>query len=154
MNSIDLYNFLINDEITRHSFLGIFSRDELPKSITKKPCCFVINTDNRNQPGTHWLAFYYDENRNATFFDSFGLHPSIYQLDEYLDKTSNQWIYNKKRIQSILSNQCGDFCLFFLYFKCRDYNLDYIQNFFSSDQNNEKLVYRFLNFIDNKKENK
>ena len=92
MNSIEIFNYLINDAITKKYFIGVFSRDELPNSITKRPCCFIINTQNRNQPGKHWLAFYYDASKNATFFDSFGLHPSHYQLKDYLDKTSNSWI--------------------------------------------------------------
>ena len=147
MNSVDIFKYLINDSITKKYFVGVFSRDELPKSIKNKPCCFIMNTDNRNQPGRHWLAFYYDVNRNAVFFDSFGLHPSHYQLEEYLDKTSNSWIYNNLRIQSFFSSYCGHFCIFFLYFICRKYSLKYIQKLFSNNESNEKFVSNFLKFI-------
>ena len=40
-------------------YLGAFARDEL-RDLTRKIrfLCLILNTDFKNQPGTHWLAFY------------------------------------------------------------------------------------------------
>lgn len=144
MNSYEIFKFLKSDEHCQKSFLGVFARDELP-IIQKLPVCFIINTDNRNESGEHWLAFYFDERRNAEFFDPIGLHPNFYGLEEYLAFYSNKWKWNKQRIQSFFSNFCGQICLFFLYFRCRNFSLDYILNNFTTNfEKNEKLILNFL----------
>ena len=86
MNSLDLFKFLKNDQECQKYFIGVFARDELPLFLQKLPCCFILNTHNRDQPGEHWLAFFIDSNRNAEFFDPCGLQPSFYNLDVYLNQ--------------------------------------------------------------------
>ena len=38
--------------------LGVFAREELPDFCTSeiRPWCLILNTDPKDQPGTHWLA--------------------------------------------------------------------------------------------------
>jgi len=146
MNTLDIFKFLINDKYCNKYFLGVYARDELPTQFKKRPCMFIANTDSRNETGTHWLAFYFDENKNAEFFDSYGLAPTYYGLSEYLNETSNSWNYNSKRIQSFFSEYCGQICLFYCYFKSRNFSLNYIQSIFSNDyEKNEKIILKFLN---------
>ena len=39
--------------------LGVFARDELPDLTREsRPWCLILNTDPKDQPGTHWLALY------------------------------------------------------------------------------------------------
>lgn len=147
MNTSQIYEFLKKDQIINKSFLGVFSRDQLPSKLYKFPCSFIVNTDKQSEPGEHWLAFYYDKNKNATFFDPCGFKPSVYGLHPFLNSTSKNWEYNAKRIQSFFSFLCGQICIFFLYFKSRNYSLDYIQNIFTDEyDNNEKIILNFLNF--------
>lgn len=144
MNTIRLENFLKQDNVCKNYFIGVYPRDQLPLTF-KTPCAFIINTHKSSLPGEHWLAFYYDRNNNGVFFDSFGLHPQSYGLDKYLDKTSIEWKYNNHRLQSFFSEYCGHYCLFFIYFMCRNYSLDYILDFFSSDYNkNDIIVKEFI----------
>ena len=37
-------------------FRGVFSKDVLPTQIKNKECG-IINLDNHNRPGTHWVAY-------------------------------------------------------------------------------------------------
>ena len=122
LDTIQLYKILKQDKCTRHIFLGVFPRDQLPRK-PRYPSCFIINTDRSTSPGQHWLAFYYDMNGKCEFFDSFGLHPSAYRLKTYIDQTSRGWTYNSIQYQSIKTKTCGYFSFLYLLFKCR--NIDY-----------------------------
>jgi len=143
MNTIQIENLLTRDKFTRNEFLGVFARDELPY-IKRYPSCFVFNTDERSEPGQHWLAVYYDENRNAEFFDSLAFHPSHYSLVKYLNHTSTNWTNSNKRIQGYQSHLCGVYCVFFLYQRCRGMNIKDFEKLF--DNYNDNFI---LNLIKN-----
>ena len=49
---------------------GIYSRDGLPKKITKE--CGIINLDDIQGPGTHWVC-YRNLDSVVEYFDPFGL---------------------------------------------------------------------------------
>ena len=51
-------------------FNGVYSRDNLHK---KRDGTYVINLDEYSDIGTHWVAFYVQNNNNVTYFDSFGV---------------------------------------------------------------------------------
>ena len=46
-----------------------------PKVIDRFPCGFVANTDPSDEPGAHWVAFYFQSERKGEFFDSYGKPP-------------------------------------------------------------------------------
>ena len=50
-------------------FNGVYSRDNLPKKI--KDGTYVINLDEYEDVGTHWIALYV-KNIEIIYFDSFG----------------------------------------------------------------------------------
>lgn len=145
MNTLEIYSFVHKDTDCSRSFIGVYSRDQLPRRLYRFPCSFIVNTDKQNEPGEHWLAFYYDENRHATFFDPCGLSPSVYGLEAFLHRTANTWTYNSKRIQSFFSVLCGQICLFFIYFKSKRFSLNYITSLFSNNyEDNEKIILNFF----------
>ena len=89
---------------------GVYSRDNLPK-ITKKGA-YVINLDEYENTGTHWIALFIKSNE-FIYFDSFGI--------EHIPKEINKFIgSNKKikanifRIQAYDSIMCGYFCIEFI----------------------------------------
>ena len=91
-------------------FNGVYSRDNLPK-ITKKGT-YVINLDEYENTGTHWIALFIKTNE-FIYFDSFGI--------EHIPKEINKFIgSNKKikanifRIQAYDSIMCGYFCIEFI----------------------------------------
>ena len=56
--------------------------DELPDLTgERRPWCLILNTDHKDQHGTHWLAFYGPIAGRIELFDSFGFSPSTYNLD-------------------------------------------------------------------------
>ena len=76
---------LVSRLVDNVRWLGVFARDELP-DINREilPWCLTLNTDPKDKPGTHWLAFYAPSARRIELFDSFGFSSSMYSL-EFLD---------------------------------------------------------------------
>ena len=76
---------LVSRLVDNVRWLGLFARDELPDLTREiRPWCLILNTNNNDQPGTHWLALYAPIARYIVLFDSFGFYPSMYSLD-FLD---------------------------------------------------------------------
>ena len=50
-------------------FNGVYSRNNLTKI---KDGAYIINLDEYESIGTHWIALYVNDN-NVTYFDSFGV---------------------------------------------------------------------------------
>ena len=55
MNSLQIQKIIENDQESKKIFGGVLAFDELPKKVIW-PSCYIINTDIRSKPGTHWLA--------------------------------------------------------------------------------------------------
>ena len=93
------------------NFLGVFPRDLIPDphSLTNFPACLVANTDRHDQPGTHWVAFYFTSSSVIEFFDSYGQPPSTYAIPITVQ------LVNPITLQSIYTDVCGHYCIYFLY---------------------------------------
>ena len=96
MNTIQIDAILRNDYMTKHLFKGVYPVDMLPKSCDGM---YVINTDEHDQPGEHWVAVYNDE-----YFDSFGFPPLDPRIRDFMGSTI---IHNDVPLQQMLTNACG-----------------------------------------------
>ena len=87
-------------------------RNSLPVKGPKRYESAIINLDDKEGPGTHWVA-YKKSNNEIMYFDSFGnLQPPI-DLIKYLGDGS--FIkYNHERYQNYDTFKCGHVCLKFL----------------------------------------
>ena len=78
-------------------FNGVYSRNNLPKKI--KDEAYVINLDEYEDVGTHWIALFCKKNETV-YFDSFGV--------EHIPEEIKEFIGNRKikanifRIQEII----------------------------------------------------
>ena len=96
------------------NFIGVYPHDKLPifdKPINKKSS-FVINLDDSDGPGTHWVAIYGNH-----YFDSFGIAPST-RIKSFMRKIfnlkPNDIHYLSHQIQKMDSNRCGYYCIYFI----------------------------------------
>ena len=108
-----IYEILSKDVYTKNIFKGVLARNELP-TRPEYPSCYVLNTQPRDKPGEHWLAMHFDADRSGYFFDSYGMAPSFYGMQQYMKVNSSKYTWNMRRIQG-LSNFCGFYCIFFYY---------------------------------------
>ena len=93
LSSLLPFHPLTNFEISefyknKPKFNGVYSRDNLPKTIKKG--AYVINLDEYQNIGTHWIALFVKP-KYTVYFDSFGV--------EYIPKEIKKFIGNKHMIQ-------------------------------------------------------
>ena len=139
----ELVQFLKKDWYTCVAFQGVFCADKLPKNVTY-PAAFVINTSQLGENQKHWVAIFIDAFQRGYYFDSFGLFPLDHSVKEFLNKFTVVWRYSPLSIQSVISNKCGHFCLYFLFHKSRGLTLEQILQPF------ERLaVFKNDRFIEN-----
>ena len=147
MNTIQITCALKQDQFTKKTFCGVFPSNKLPTTIDKYPCGLVVNTDPSSEPGTHWVAFYFPSERKGEFFDSYGKPPEYYRnsFRDFLDKHSSEWNFNSRTLQSIWSDVCGQYCLFYLCQRSRGHGLSKIVHVFSSNTlSNDSKVSQFV----------
>ena len=63
------------------TFNDVFSRDNLPKKI--KDEAYVINFDEYEDTGTHWIALFCKKNE-VIYFDSFGVEHIPNEIKEFI----------------------------------------------------------------------
>lgn len=137
---------MINKILTNHvksckCFLGCFPADKIPKSDIY-PYAAIINTDKYGYPGTHWVAIYVPNKLNIEYFDSFGELPNE-TIIKYLLNFENIHL-NKLKIQSLFSDVCGHFCIFYIIKRCRNIAFKKIIQKFCSKKNPDFYVKSFV----------
>lgn len=146
MNSIQISKALKKDPVTRRFFIGVFSCDQLPQKLYKYPMCLIVNTDPYSKPGKHWLAMYIPSPATLEFFDSYGHPPSYFKGPISRFSSRFQYMnYNDVPLQSEFSAVCGQYCIYFLYSRCRGRNLkSIVKSFHSNSEYNDIRVYSFV----------
>jgi len=147
MNTIALNETLCRDTIVRNYFGGVHASDQLPLQVDKYPKAYVVNVDASDQPGSHWTAFYFASSKRGEFFDSLGQNPEIYTSSfvSFLERNCSQWTYNQRTLQSAFSKVCGQFCIYYLVYRCRKFEMSVITNKFTKNLlNNDYLVAEFV----------
>jgi hypothetical protein len=113
-------------------FKGTYPRDMLPKTIPNNSC-IVINTDKSTQPGQHWVAVFKNIEGTVEYFDSFGLPPLLAEIIKFLDRISpDGWYYNKITLQSVYSDTCGMYSVYYLTARCRGLTIEEFISIFSN----------------------
>jgi hypothetical protein len=70
----------------------------------------VVNTDQSNEPGKHWVSFYFLQNRFPEFVDSLGKLLEYYHkfFQNILVTHGPPHLHNLSRIQDYNSYLCGE----------------------------------------------
>ena len=109
--NVPLSNFQIIDAAKKmkiKNFRGVFVRDQLPEETRSKECG-ILNLDDSDGRGTHWVSWYKKGNLKI-HFDSYGLPPPV-ELINYL---KSPVYYNSERVQPDGAVICGHLCLYIL----------------------------------------
>ena len=122
-------------------FNGVYSRDNLPKTIKKG--AYVINLDEYEDAGTHWISLFVKTNK-AIYFDNFGI--------EHIPNEINKFIGNKNiksnifRLQAYDSIMCGYYCIEFINYMLKGKTLlDYTNLFSPNDfKKNDQVIKRIF----------
>ena len=137
MNTLELTSVLNSDRFVSKIAAHVCAADQLPiKSCY--PSAYIVNTDTRNKPGTHWVGMYIDKHGHCEYFDSYGLKPWQKNHREFLARCCKRYTYNQLEMQAYDSTVCGQYCAVFIACMSRGYSMNKFQNLFS-DINNPKL---------------
>ena len=120
MNGEHIASALPTDRAARRTFRGVYAKDEtpkLPRDKKKYPLSFIVNTDRLGEPGEHWVAAYYTSPNAGEFFDSYGRAPST--LGFTRKRLPGIVRVNKVKLQSLHSNVCGQYCIYFIAMRAR-----------------------------------
>jgi hypothetical protein len=158
MNTTQIRKMLTGDPYAKTVFKGVFPCDKLPKVISEFPCAFVANTDHSGEGGEHWVCYYFDENGNAEYFDSYGIQPVNCELFKFWKGHGKNHSWNTVQLQGMKSTVCGQWCVAFITNRARGCSLStFVNRFRGKDVNNEnsnsgkydKWVQRVVNSVFN-----
>ena len=121
-------------------FNGVFSGNNLPKI---KDGAYIINLDEYESIGTHWIALYVNAN-NTVYFHSFGVEPIPKEIKKFIG--NKNIISNIYIIQAYDSIMCGYFCTGFIDFMLKGESLlDYTDLFSPNDYDqNDKVILKYF----------
>jgi len=108
LSNIDIIEYGKNKNIS----IYCVAKDELKKmDILKNNQSVVINLDDIQGPGTHWVCIIH-KNRRLFYYDPFGIEHMPTDVNKYIKRHKNSSCYTStEQNQNMLSNKCGWFCL-------------------------------------------
>ena len=130
---------------------GVYSRNNLPKTIKKG--AYVINLDEYENMGTHWVALFV-EPKYTVYFGSFGIEHIPKEIKHAIgsEQSSSAKARNKEikanifRLQAYDSIMCGYYCIEFINYMLKDKTLlDYTNLFSPNDfKKNDQIIKRIF----------
>ena len=129
------------------NYQGSFALDELTQVKIRYPTFLVVNLDERNSRGNHWIAL-------AIYFDSVyvcdtlgGVLPSRKWPQKWLNFLSLITVHRSLFITKQLSDSglCGLFCVTFILEMSKHNNFKEFISLFSSDLSTNDTIVKFLN---------
>lgn len=126
----------------------VLAADEQYLIDTRKlPIVVILNTEKRNLPGSHWLAFWvYSDGLNnvADYMDSMGNDLLNYNIDFIVPIKFK----NNVRIQEYGTLSCGLFCVYYLTLRAKGLSHNrVIERLTHSPVEAEEIVKRFFKNI-------
>lgn len=156
MFGYEIEDVLESNFITAKIFKGVYSANNLPKfkKTMSYPAAFIANTHENYKQGEHWVAFFFKSKKSLPeYFDSYGLPPLKRSFYSFLkqQKKDLKYQYNKKVLQSVMSNVCGQYTIYYIFQKCKGKSLRRIlKDFSDKSEINDLCVKEFVEKLQKK----
>ena len=128
LTNLDILRYVDREQLP--NFRGVYMRDTLPGKCTHNKECGIMNLDTSQQPGSHWVCYFKDNDdshhnsgkdgeRRCIYFDSYGQITPI-EIQKYLktkkelEDGENIIQRNTDIVQGINTSECGHLCLIVL----------------------------------------
>ncbi len=146
MNSAQLTKCINEDHVLAIQCAGVFPVNLLPRP-SGFPFSLIANLDPASQPGSHWVCIHIDASGGTEFFDSYGRSPETKEIVQYMKKYgSSEILCCPERLQGGFSSSCGQYCVYYLYYRLRGESLNTIVNRFGQDcEENDSFVTTWVN---------
>lgn len=128
MNTIELEKYL--EKFTSPNVtIIVCAIDKLPKKLKNgQSYAIITNLSKSSEFGSHWCALYISSNtnnnknnfsnknneRDCTFFDSYGFEPRSWYLTEFIKRNCTRKTYNPCQLQQLNSKVCGMYAACFI----------------------------------------
>ena len=129
---------------------GTLPCDRLPKTRSDEGVhAYIVNTDPDGKPGKHWIALW-TTGEDCELFDSFALPLKTYKdsepLRHWIERHYNRCEGNAWPVQSITTQTCGYYALFYLMMKANGHSMEDFLTLFKKDDFllNDNLVASWL----------
>lgn len=132
-------------------FQGVFASNELPKHITRWPAAYIVNTDPRSKPGSHWVAIFAPQRSKIEYFDPYGIPPFVNSIIKFIRRNSKRWYFNDLQFQpsAPLSTACGLYCILFVRIRCGRIGFnDFVKLFAKNNTVNDVLAELYMKLTD------
>ena len=103
-----------------------------------RPWCLILNTDPKNQTGTHWLAFYSTLSGGIELFNSFNFTPSMYKL-YLLDP-----LHSSFSLQSPSTSVCCHYYIVYIYLRFHNYSHSDIIDLLTNISSRYLWTYQYI----------
>ena len=114
MNSLQFGGLLKKNPQIKKIFKKVCALDEI--ELSSYTSAYVINLILViKKASTGWL-YTLTKTEEENIFDSYGLPPRILDQEDYMNRFLLDWIYNRKTMQSLFSNACRHYCVYFILF--------------------------------------
>ena len=147
LNSLLPFHPLTNIEINEYyinelRFNGVYSRNNLPKTIKKG--AYVINLDEYENTGTHWIALFVKPIYTFSF-DSFGIEHIPKEINKFIRNAIKSNIFRLEAYDSIM---CGYYCIEFINYMLKGKTLSDYTNLFSPNdfKKNVQIIKRIFKY--------
>jgi hypothetical protein len=152
MDTLTLYKFLKNMTRGRRAYVNVLPCDGLDNlKIETFPAYLIVNSKDSSHGGEHWISLYLRKSTgNKTileFFCSYGLGIEYYASNfvNFAKRLVATVIENRVPLQSIGSNVCGSYALFFLYNRMKGHcQMSAYCNFSNDFHENDARIRRFI----------
>ena len=136
LTNLEIRKYYLNEP----KFIGFYSRNNWSKI---KYGAYIINLDEYESIGTHWIALYVNDN-NVTYFHSFGVDLIPTEIKKFIG--NKNIITNIYRIQIYDLIMCGYFCIGFIDFMLKGKSLlDYTNLFSPNDyEKHDKIILKYF----------
>lgn len=122
-------------------FQGCFAIDRLPQKRKARSSAYVINYDEHNKNGSHWIAVLSDEAGNVEFFDSSGQPPLDVRCKKFVGPN---YSFSTVKLQQMFSNACGFHCIYYILHRSRNRSANDILHVLSSGKNSDFIVKDYI----------
>jgi len=149
-----LYNDEIDDFFEDYpNYGGTISADQIQDLPKKLPIGFIMNLDNSNEPGSHWVAVYIDQN-SVEYFDPLADPPTQEfkkDIKKYIESMNLpnllKFKINKVKQQNSRTETCGFHSIRFLDDRFSGIPYNWSTRYKDNSEKGEKNVDKEFSFI-------
>jgi hypothetical protein len=143
MNTQEIERKLMENESTKGYFIGVFAADQLPTwKINREVWLLVCNCCPIDMPGEHWIALFANARQGVEMFDSFGFSPNVYDgVHQFINTQQPVTVtYNTYQLQSLDSDACGPYCLYYAHYRSRGFTMEAIVENIAEEMNRDDFI--------------